>query len=127
MYAQFDVQLEGLRPSFERPLDLVHLTRQTLGDRDLEREILELFVRQVRAVLLQLQTAETIKLREDIAHTLKGSARAVGAWSVALKAEACEQAGSLDPGAWIEALDGLTASVREVCLAIEDLQQENHG
>ena len=34
------------RASLERPIDLVHLSRMTLGDRGLEREVLALFDRQ---------------------------------------------------------------------------------
>ncbi len=33
-----------------RPVDLAHLSRQTMGDRDLEREVLSLFLHQVQVV-----------------------------------------------------------------------------
>jgi len=78
--------------SFERPIDLVHLARQTLGDRDLEREILALFVRQSMTLLKRMVDTPTPQEACDLAHTLKGSARAVGAWRVASAAEEVEQA-----------------------------------
>jgi HPt (histidine-containing phosphotransfer) domain-containing protein len=74
---------EAPAASFERPVDLVHLARQTLGDRALEREVLGLFKVQARAIFAQLQAVTQKQARLDLAHTLKGSARAVGAWQVA--------------------------------------------
>ncbi len=67
---------EDTAPSFERPVDLVHLARQTLGDRALEREVLGLFLVQARALYAQLESVSEETLRHDLAHTLKGSARA---------------------------------------------------
>ena len=78
--------------SFERPIDLVHLARQTLGDRELEREILALFVRQSGMLRDRLMASRAQAERRDLVHTIKGSARAVGAWSVAKAAENVEEA-----------------------------------
>ena len=78
--------------SFERPIDLVHLARQTLGDRELEREILALFVRQSRTLGSRIAALMTGPECGDLVHTLKGSARAVGAWRVARQAEQVEDA-----------------------------------
>jgi HPt (histidine-containing phosphotransfer) domain-containing protein len=78
----------------ERPIDLVHLSRQTLGDRDLELDLLTLFERQA-GLIMQQMTLMTgpgdQRIRRDLAHTLKGSARAVGARYVADAAEALEE------------------------------------
>jgi HPt (histidine-containing phosphotransfer) domain-containing protein len=75
-----------------RPIDLVHLSRQTLGDRDLEIELLGLFERQAGQIVAQIAnwTGGGRSMRHDLAHTLKGSARAVGAVGVAAAAEAYE-------------------------------------
>lgn len=73
----------------ERPIDLAHLAQQTMGDRDLERDVLDLFVEQAlqaRDRLAQAGAAE----RRSIAHSLKGSARSVGAAAIARCAEAIE-------------------------------------
>jgi HPt (histidine-containing phosphotransfer) domain-containing protein len=66
----------------DRPVDLVHLARQTMGDRDLEREVLALFVQQALSVRDKIADAGD-KERLMLAHGLKGSARGVGAFAVA--------------------------------------------
>ena len=74
----------------ERHIDLVHLARQTLGDVELEREVLSLFVVQSQVYLLRLQAAESLDDWKRAAHTIKGSARGIGAWPLAEAAEAAE-------------------------------------
>lgn len=66
-------------------VDLVHLSRQTLGDRALEAELLGLFDCQAAAAVARLTGpgAPIGTAGADIAHMLKGSARAVGAFRVA--------------------------------------------
>ena len=107
-------------PSFERPVDLVHLARQTLGDRALEREVLSLFEVQTRSIIAQLHEIGDEKMRHDLAHTLKGSARAVGAWKVAEAAEACERASADEAAQWQEALADLAGRIETALAAIED-------
>ena len=59
-----------------------------------------------------------------LAHTLKGSARGIGAWRVARAAERLELAGaSGDQTA--EALDGLTAASDEARSVIAELLRAN--
>ena len=41
---------EAPRKASSRPVDLVHLSRYTLGDRALEREVLELFSLKPRSI-----------------------------------------------------------------------------
>jgi HPt (histidine-containing phosphotransfer) domain-containing protein len=65
-----------------RPVDLSHLSRQTMGDRELEREVLQLFVRQAEAVRARILEAESGE-RLSLAHSLKGSALNVGAFAIA--------------------------------------------
>jgi HPt (histidine-containing phosphotransfer) domain-containing protein len=74
-----------------RPVDLDHLRRYTLGDRDLEVEILGLFADQLPITIGALNDAASMKEWGIAAHTLKGSARAVGAWSLATLAETAEK------------------------------------
>ncbi len=73
----------------EAPLDLVHLTRQTLGDANLEREVLSLFASQSRLYVERMTNAKTGEARRMAAHTILGSARSVGAWRVAAAAKKC--------------------------------------
>lgn len=83
-----DTQEDKTAPS--HPIDLVHLSRQTMGDRELEHEVLALFERQASHIggkLATLESGEDHLVRADLAHKLKGSARAVGAFAVATAAE----------------------------------------
>jgi HPt (histidine-containing phosphotransfer) domain-containing protein len=75
-------------------IDEDHLGRMTLGDRRLEREVLELFLRQSTIMLDRIVGADR-PLAAAAAHTLKGSARGIGAWRVARAAELLEQAAGL--------------------------------
>jgi HPt (histidine-containing phosphotransfer) domain-containing protein len=88
-----------------RVLDLAHLHRQTFGDRALEREVLALFERQCLHLLPRIADKEKLPERADAAHTLKGAARAVGAWRVASLAETLETA--LDEGRSLDTVDRL--------------------
>ena len=78
-------------------IDEDHLGRMTLGDRRLEREVLELFLRQTTIMLDRIVSAEP-PLAAAVAHTLKGSARGIGAWRVARAAELLENAAGDDGG-----------------------------
>jgi HPt (histidine-containing phosphotransfer) domain-containing protein len=73
-----------------QPIDSTHLARMTLGDAGLEREVLGLFSNQAASLLaaLQAEPADAAAL----AHMLKGSARAIGAFGVAEAADEFEQA-----------------------------------
>ena len=65
-----------------RPIDLAHLTRQTMGDRDLEQEILNLFIQQAQSIGEKLAKADA-EARAQLAHTLRGAAGGVGAFAIA--------------------------------------------
>lgn len=105
------------RGSGEMPvLDLVHLSCQTFGDPELERDVLRLFVDQARQTGDALQHARSNDERLRLCHLLKGSARGVGALEVAQAA----QNGEHDP-ADEEAMASITASVARVCLHVDQL------
>ena len=82
--------MDDRREPSSRPVGLVHLSRYTLGERALEREVLELFCTQSVLYLEQLRAAMSDKAWKDAAHSLKGSARAIGAWRAAQTAERAE-------------------------------------
>ena len=63
------------------PIDIAHLRRMTLGDAALEREVLTMFSMQASRLAEALAAMPTDALA--LAHTLKGSARAIGAFAVA--------------------------------------------
>jgi HPt (histidine-containing phosphotransfer) domain-containing protein len=70
------------------PIDVEHLARMTLDDTSLKHEVLAMFSAQAVTLIASLGS-----LPADagaLAHTLKGSARAIGAFAVADAAEALE-------------------------------------
>ena len=72
-------------------IDRSYLARFTLGNAALEREVLHLFAGQVPGYLAALDAAGSIEAWREAAHTLKGSAAAVGAVHVARLAEVAER------------------------------------
>lgn len=71
-------------------IDLVYLRRMTLGDETLEREVLGMFRDQTDALVARLAGKPSDAL--DLAHTLKGSARAIGAFDLGEAAYLLENA-----------------------------------
>ena len=71
-------------------LDLDHLARMTFGEAALEREVLALFLTQSEDILRAL--ADRPEEAAGAAHTLSGSARAIGAFAVAGRASELEAA-----------------------------------
>ena len=97
------------------PIDIAHLKRMTLGDAGLEREVLAMFAGQ--AVRLIEALAGWPADATEIAHTLNGSARAIGAFKVAEAAEAFEAA--LREGEPAEAMAALQQAVVQAGSAID--------
>jgi HPt (histidine-containing phosphotransfer) domain-containing protein len=100
-------------------IDDDHLSRMTLGDRRLEREVLEIFVRQTVIMLERIAGAEPA-LAAAAAHTLTGSARGIGAWRVARAAEHLERVANGKSGAAAldEAVQELKSATIEASAAI---------
>jgi HPt (histidine-containing phosphotransfer) domain-containing protein len=104
-------------------VDLAHLARMTLGEKGLEREVLELFQRQADMLLARMAVEEP-RMVSAFAHTLAGSASGIGAWKVAEAATALERAAAVPAtGALATLIDHLAAAVAEVHAAIRDMQQ----
>jgi hypothetical protein len=101
----------------EPPIDRTHLFRMTLGDHALEREVLALFCRQIDTLIERMGEVGPSGAAA-LAHTLKGSARGVGAWPMARAAEAVEAA---PPDELAPALAALAAAAGETRAAIADI------
>jgi HPt (histidine-containing phosphotransfer) domain-containing protein len=98
------------------PIDVAHLRRMTLGDASLECEVLAMFSAQ--AVSLVGALAALPSDAGVLIHTLKGSARAIGAFGVADAAGGLEtaiQSGG-DPA---PALAELSDAVAQARMAID--------
>ncbi len=75
------------------PIDMDHLSGQTLGDESIAREVLDLFLIELgtaRATIVSHVEEE----RREVAHRLKGSARSMGAFALADSAADVEDAPS---------------------------------
>ena len=100
------------------PIDTGHLAHMTLGDASLEREVLAMFSAQAAGLVGKLATLPSDAL--VLAHTLKGSARAIGAFAVADAAAVMEAAirAANDPQPALAELAGAVAEARTAIDAI---------
>ena len=98
------------------PIDIAHLRQMTLGDTSLEREVLAMFSAQAVGLVGALATLPSDA--RALAHTLKGSARAIGAFGVA-DAAGCLEALIQNGGDPTRALAELNDAVAEACEAID--------
>jgi HPt (histidine-containing phosphotransfer) domain-containing protein len=105
----------------DRPIDLVHLSHMTLGDRALERDVLVLFERQIQLLMERIETGAA-PIAAAAAHTLKGSARGVGAFALARAAAEVEEAAARGDAAGREAgTNQLRGAIRDASAEIAGL------
>ena len=97
------------QPALEVVIDTEHLSRMTLGELSLQREVLALFDRQADILLPRIRRGQPSVASASV-HTLKGSATGIGAFKVARAAEAVEQA---QDAAAAAAIDTLAAVLEE--------------
>jgi HPt (histidine-containing phosphotransfer) domain-containing protein len=112
-------------PTSVETIDLEHLARMTLGERSLEAEVLTLFDRQAAVLLAHMRDSAPAAVAA-FAHTLKGSARGIGAWRVAEAADTVEMhAIRADAGGVAGAVTRLSAAVDEARAVIADRLRQN--
>ena len=103
-------------------VDLVHLARYTGGDEALNAEVLRLFDRQASEMVSRLGPildARDARTWAEIAHSLKGAARGIGAFALA---DAAAFAEPIDPANAAHALPALLA-LREEAEAVQTFIQ----
>ncbi|MFJ6323599.1 MULTISPECIES: Hpt domain-containing protein [unclassified Rhizobium] len=83
----------GPTPTQAKAIDLVHLGKQTMGDKALEVEVLQMFARQARSCLQEIGSGDAKRV-QAASHKLTGAASAVGAFRVADAAAALERNGN---------------------------------
>lgn len=102
----------------EKPVDLAFLSAQTMGDSNLEMDILNLFVGQAgdfEKAIFETKDADDIA---KLAHTLKGAAKSIGAFRLAdlsAEAETCKQ---FD-------VESVIQELAAVCRYVASLQNRN--
>lgn len=94
-------------------VDLAHLGRFTMGNRPLELEVLAIFVTQMSEYLDKLKVAGDAKAWREAAHTIKGSAWAIGAWKLGEQASSAERLGA-EPAAREAAILGISRAASDV-------------
>lgn len=96
-------------------VDLDHLAQYTSGDRALEAELFDLFLSNGKTYVAAMRAAPDLAEWRQAAHTLKGSARGIGAMVVARLSEESE-ALPADPSAEEKArlTEELAAALAEV-------------
>lgn len=102
-------------------LDEAHFSHMTGGDRALQAEIVTLFRVQAELWSRLLIPDAPVTTWRDAAHTLKGSARGLGLWSLAEACEAAEtvaKSGALDGPDVASALSRVRAELAEALAAL---------
>ena len=97
-----------------RPVDLVHLAKQCLGDENLELEILRLFDTTLVTYFDRLKLATSF---DDLAinlHSIKGASAGVGAWGISELAMALEKDLRAGRPLTPERIDDLGIAIEEV-------------
>ncbi len=108
-------------PLRQRPVDMDHLTRQALGDRELGKEILILFDQTAQTYFSRIERSTSVPELLMHLHTLKGAASGVGAWGIADLARIAES--ELRSGQPVnpERIDDIDMAVQEVSAFIAGL------
>jgi HPt (histidine-containing phosphotransfer) domain-containing protein len=108
------VPLEAPKPEIRRPIDMDHLSRQTLGDPGLQDEVLRLFDEMSHVYFERLEVSTTVDDLLRNLHTIKGAAAGIGAFGLAELARVAEA--ELRAGAPVnpERIDDLAIAVQEV-------------
>jgi len=91
--SQIRLETEGRTAQVSRrhPVDLVFLARQTLGDRELEAEVLRMFVDISSGYFRRLRTCSDAGEAAHCLHSLKGASAGVGAIMIAVQARQAEE------------------------------------
>jgi HPt (histidine-containing phosphotransfer) domain-containing protein len=106
-------------------IDIGHLKRMSFGDGKLERELLQLFDRQIEMLVARMRVSD-VAVVATLAHTLKGSAVGVGALNVAEAAEAAEHAAGRSAGELDIALARLAWAGEEARTLIAEMLRAYH-
>lgn len=115
-----------------KPVDVDHLNGYTGGDRALNRQILGSFDSQCCEIIEKLadiaqgsETEGAAKNWREVAHSLKGASRGVGAFELGDIAAQAEKISLSNHREALEAVQRLKASAAQVHQFIDDLAKES--
>jgi chemotaxis protein histidine kinase CheA len=108
-----------------QPIDFAHLATYTGGDRALEDEVFALFREQAEMWLRLLTVDAAVEDWMSAAHSLKGSARGVGAFGLAACCEAAERAAEGSRAARAVAAQDVRDAVKHVLDAVANRDYAN--
>lgn len=97
-----------------RPIDMLHLERQSMGDPGLELEILRMFDEIIAVHFARLESATSVPDLLAHLHTIKAGAIGVGAWALAEHAHIMERELLADMPVNPERVDDIHMSIEEV-------------
>lgn len=97
-----------------RPIDMVHLEKQALGDPGIGVEILRMFDEIVAVHFSRLEQAVERSDMLHHAHTIKAASAGVGAWALAEQAEELEREIAAGQGRDPERVADLEMAIAEV-------------
>jgi HPt (histidine-containing phosphotransfer) domain-containing protein len=104
-----------------RPIDMVHLSRQTLGDAGLEGEVLRLFDQMVHIYFGRLEASTSPEDQLRHLHTIKGAAGGIGAFMLADLARTAEAEVRQSQAITAERVSDIGMAVQEVSSFIGDI------
>lgn len=103
-------KLEGV----SKPIDLVHLSSLTMGDKELQLDVLKMFLAQIPNYLEMIKQSDTHDEIYRAAHTLKGAASNVGAFNLADLARRAEDSNSFPISEILSELNDITEYISEL-------------
>lgn len=118
MALKVDVLEAQKMDGMNKPIDLVHLSNLTMGDRELQLDVLKMFLAQIPNYLDMIKQSDTQEEIYRTAHTIKGAASSVGAFNLANLAKKAE-ASNLFP--MVEIL----AELNEITDYVSDIASED--
>jgi HPt (histidine-containing phosphotransfer) domain-containing protein len=96
------------------PIDMNHLSRQTLGDENLALEVLRLFDEMSHTYFARLETSTSVPDLLQHLHSLRGAASGIGAFALASLAKTAEDELRAGKPVNPERIDDLEIAVQEV-------------
>lgn len=104
-----------------RPIDLVYLARQCMGDMGLEHEMLRLFDTTIKGYLVRLMADPSPEQIRFNLHTIKGAAAGVGAFTIADLAKAMEAEARAGGTVTSEQMNDLRIAIEEASVFVTDV------